>query len=66
MTERDKWLMQAVRDLETARNSLNSGDYYASAFWAQQAVEKALKALLLSWGKSYSLHYLRLLIFIGV
>jgi len=63
MTERDKWLMQAVRDLETARNSLNSGDYYASAFWAQQAVEKALKALLLSWvvsvfiiyGYSYSL-----------
>jgi HEPN domain-containing protein len=56
MTERDKWLMQAVRDLETARNSLNSGDYYASAFWAQQAVEKALKALLLSWGKSYRGH----------
>ncbi|WP_243681929.1 HEPN domain-containing protein [Vulcanisaeta souniana] len=49
--EYQKWLAQALRDLRTAENSLNSGDYYACAFWAQQAVEKALKALLISRGK---------------
>ena len=49
--EHQKWLAQAVRDLRTAENSLNSGDYYACAFWSQQAVEKALKALLMARGK---------------
>ncbi|WP_054853312.1 HEPN domain-containing protein [Vulcanisaeta distributa] len=49
--EHQKWLAQALRDLRTAENSLNSGDYYACAFWSQQAVEKALKALLISRGK---------------
>ncbi len=48
--EYQKWLAQALRDLRTAENSLNSGDYYACAFWSQQAVEKALKALLISRG----------------
>ena len=49
--EYQKWFAQALRDLRTAENSLNSGDYYACAFWSQQAVEKALKALLISRGK---------------
>jgi len=56
MAEHEKWFTQAIRDLETARNSFRSGDYYASAFWAQQATEKALKALLLSRGRSYRGH----------
>ena len=56
MAEHEKWLMQAIRDLETARNSYQSGNYYASAFWAQQAAEKALKALLLYRGKPYRGH----------
>ena len=49
--EYQKWFAQALRDLRTAENSLNSGDYYACAFWSQQAVEKALKALLISRGR---------------
>ena len=32
------------------------GDYYACAFWAQQAAEKALKALLISRGKVLKTH----------
>ena len=49
--EYQKWLAQAFRDLRTTENSLNSGNYYACAFWSQQAVEKALKALLISRGR---------------
>lgn len=45
-----------MRDLRTAENSFNSGDYYACAFWAQQAVEKALKALLMSRGVTARTH----------
>jgi HEPN domain-containing protein len=45
--ETEHWWMQAKRDLVTASNSLNSEDYYACAFFVQQAVEKALKALIL-------------------
>lgn len=38
------WWKQAKRDLKSAKNSLNSKDYYVSALLSQQAVEKALKA----------------------
>ena len=38
-----KWLMQSEADLKTAGHSFDAEDYYAAAFWAQQAVEKALK-----------------------
>ena len=40
-----KWLGQAIADLRTSGNSMKSKDYYASAFWSQQAVEKGLKAI---------------------
>ena len=54
--------MQAKRDLVTAGNCLNSEDYYACAFFAQQAVEKALKTLILFKNKEktegHSLVYL--------
>lgn len=35
---------QAKADFKTAENSLKSGDYYASIFWCQQSLEKALKS----------------------
>jgi len=41
------WWKQAERDLQSARNSFDSKDYYASAFWAHQSLEKGLKALLI-------------------
>ena len=42
------WLRVAERDLERARRSLEEGDRGAATFWAQQAAEKALKAVLLA------------------
>jgi HEPN domain-containing protein len=39
------WLAQSERDLVTAEHCISSGDFYASAFFCQQAVEKGLKAL---------------------
>ena len=61
--EIENWWKQAQRDLITAENCKNSGDYYACAFFYKQSVEKALKALFLlknriSPGKSHSLIYL--------
>ena len=50
MSEYVWWLEQALRDLRKAENSVRTEDYDAVAFWAHQAVEKALKALLLSRG----------------
>ena len=41
------WLKQAEADIKTAENSLKSKDYYASAFWSQQATEKIIKSLLI-------------------
>lgn len=40
------WLAQARRDLKAARDSFADGNYEWCAFQAQQAAEKALKALL--------------------
>ncbi|MBC2699979.1 MAG: HEPN domain-containing protein [ANME-2 cluster archaeon] len=40
-----KWWKQANRDLLTAKNCIGSGDYYASVFFSEQAIEKGLKAL---------------------
>lgn len=57
------WWKQAKRDLITAENCKNSGDYYACAFFCQQSVEKGLKALFIvinrtNPDKSHSLIYL--------
>lgn len=46
-----RWWQQSEADFKTANNSFKSSDYYASAFWCQQAVEKALKSLLLEKNK---------------
>jgi HEPN domain-containing protein len=40
------WFRQAERDLEHARRSAEMGDHEWACFAAQQAAEKALKALL--------------------
>ena len=39
------WLRQALRDLDHAEKSLEMGDYEWACFAAQQAAEKAVKAL---------------------
>jgi len=39
------WFRQALRDLEHARKSIDMGDYEWACFAAQQAAEKAVKAL---------------------
>jgi HEPN domain-containing protein len=60
MAERSAdWFRQAEADLRHARNSATAGDYEWSAFAAQQAGEKAVKALfqklhLDAWGHTLS------------
>ncbi len=48
--ETKDWIKQALKDLEAAKALLNSEIYYASAFFSQQAAEKALKALAIELG----------------
>lgn len=45
--ESEKWWNQAHKDLESAKRIMELGEYHVSAFLSQQAVEKALKALLI-------------------
>jgi len=42
------WFERAQYDLETARAMLDSGRYFYVVFCCQQAVEKALKAIIIS------------------
>ncbi|MBC8521860.1 MAG: HEPN domain-containing protein [Methanomicrobia archaeon] len=58
-TRAEDWLRQAKRDLEHARHALEDEDYEWSCFAAQQAAEKAAKALYQklgadAWGHSVS------------
>jgi HEPN domain-containing protein len=41
------WLLQAKADLDGARSNMEAGKFYIAAFMSQQAVEKALKAVVL-------------------
>jgi len=43
--EAEYWLRQSKADLKTAEDCLKDGNYYATAFFCQQAAEKALKGL---------------------
>jgi HEPN domain-containing protein len=43
--EAEPWWQQAEADLETARLNLGLGRWYVVAYFAQQSVEKGLKAL---------------------
>lgn len=45
-----RWLDQAEADMKTAKDCLKDGNYYASAFFSQQAAEKALKGFLYAQG----------------
>lgn len=45
--EADLWWRQGQRDHLTAKNCHRAGDYYASVFFSHQAVEKALKAVII-------------------
>ena len=45
------WLNQALKDLEHAEDSLRAGRHEWACFAAQQAAEKAVKALHLSLGQ---------------
>jgi HEPN domain-containing protein len=47
LTEARRWLALVRRDLETAAANLGIGIFHAARFFCQQAVEKALKAVLL-------------------
>ena len=44
-SEAEPWWRQAQADLETGRQTFQIGRYYAGSWFAQQAVEKGLKAL---------------------
>ena len=46
------WWDQATADLQTAKVNLGGDRYYASVFFAQQAVEKALKAYVLKMNRN--------------
>ena len=48
--EVQRWLRQAEKDLESARDSLTAKHYEWACFQSQQAAEKALKAFLYSKG----------------
>lgn len=50
MTEEQRWLRQAEKDLESAHDSSTAGHYEWACFQSQQAAEKALKAFLYSKG----------------
>jgi|WetSurMetagenome_2_1015567.scaffolds.fasta_scaffold513677_1 HEPN domain-containing protein len=62
-SEASNWWKQALKDLETASKNLEIEEYYVTAFFSQQATEKALKALYLdklreSSGPTHSLIFL--------
>jgi HEPN domain-containing protein len=58
MPERSKdWINQAIKDLQTAEDMAKSGSFEWSCFVAQQAAEKAVKAVFqklnaVAWGHS--------------
>ncbi|MDI6871698.1 MAG: HEPN domain-containing protein [Bacillota bacterium] len=59
MSRAEAWLAEAEADLEAAQVLLTGMKYNACAFYAQQAAEKAVKALLFflheaPWGHSVS------------
>ena len=61
--EIERWFLQSKEELDTARVNFEAGKWFAAAFWMQQAVEKALKAIYLftkkeSPGTTHSLPFL--------
>jgi HEPN domain-containing protein len=56
------WFRQAERDIEHAREAASSGRHEWACFAAQQAAEKAVKALHLSLGQEAWGHVVRVLL----
>ncbi|HEX3013225.1 MAG TPA: HEPN domain-containing protein [Methanobacterium sp.] len=61
--EVSNWWKQALKDLESASKNFEIKEYYVTAFFSQQATEKALKALYIhkvkeSPGPTHSLLFL--------
>jgi len=54
----EDWIRQAEKDLQHAKNSVDTGDFEWSCFAAQQAAEKALKALFQHLGGEFFGHSL--------
>ena len=50
MNRSQDWLAQALRDLEKAKNDIRFEYWEWACFTAQQAAEKAVKALLMARG----------------
>jgi len=48
--EAEIWWKQALEDLDTAKFNFSGRKFDAAAFFAQQATEKALKALYINKG----------------
>ncbi|OIO23367.1 hypothetical protein AUJ65_03805 [Candidatus Micrarchaeota archaeon CG1_02_51_15] len=46
-----KWFKQARDDLDVAEYCFEGRKYYATGFWAQQAIEKSLKSVWIAQGK---------------
>ncbi len=59
LSEAERWLVQALRDLEASKNSARSGFHEWACFQAQQAAEKAVKALLHGLGRGAWGHSVR-------
>lgn len=62
MEDSEKWLEQAIKDLDTAKYNLKGGKKEAGVFFLQQSAEKALKAVYIKkFKKLYKIHDLVLL-----
>ena len=57
--EFNRWIDSAMKTLESAKRDFNAKDYNWACFKAQQAVEKALKAILWGIGKPRIGHALK-------
>ena len=51
LEEAKRWLAQARRDIKAAKDSSSAGNFEWACFQAQQAAEKALKALFYGLGR---------------
>ncbi len=66
MTEEKRWLRQAEKDLDTAKDSLTDKHYEWACFQAQQSAEKAPKGFLYTKGlRAILTHSIRDLVFEG-
>lgn len=62
MRRHEDWLKQAHSDLSAAEDSAGSGHFEWACFQAQQAAEKALKALIISKGGESRIHSINYLL----